>query len=317
MGNGPSKPKSSKKQLLPAHSKKSFNKKKTKHTSPKHSNTFDTSFKYGSSMSFNTLTDVDGIMDEDPFIRATLKTKQSKKSLPNSTSLIEKVTLEERNDEAKQKTAKHLSFIPLRKKYSVLESQFQNETNIIQPEQKQSIEIISPKSFVHELEVIHKKNCSYKVIYSIETNLFDSRELFSIIHSVKNVIFLFVTEENHIFGSFHHIMPKKRGKWLKTDNEHYIFTLRNPSGVPPTRYQWRIGGNNILFFAGEDNSEQMVCAITKFISVWKNGSWIIDTGSDIWKSYDGDFLSNKLFTGSCFPNKFNLEHFLIVQVTDN
>ena len=237
------------------------------------------------------------------------KEKKSDKSIETSTDISsevkEKETISEKQIEKKEK-----------QKEKMKEKEKEEEIVIEDFEELERInltkytEIHPPKTLFDDLKTLHGKEGNYNIIFNSEIDCFDSRTLHSMIRLKSDLFFLCVTTDNCVFGSYHHKIPP-RGEWLRSDKRHYLFTLMNFSDYHPVKFKWNRKLPKVLYFGSDDNSDNMICIVSNVFSIWKTGSYIIDDVTNFGKMYeDPENYGPKIFTGSVFPNKFQLKQLI-------
>ena len=81
-----------------------------------------------------------------------------------------------------------------------------------------------------------KETCT--IIYSNENEELSARIVNSKIQGKKNLYFIIEDCQGNIFGSYHSFIPTEYEKKVhqQEDHHHFIFTLKNPYNILPTKY---------------------------------------------------------------------------------
>ena len=150
------------------------------------------------------------------------------------------------------------------------------------------------------------------VLYDTETDEVSSRCINTRIRGRSNLAIVVVTGEGYVFGSFHpDLITFAEDKFYGRYRQHngFIFTLKNPRGVPPERFFPTKQGDYLVVYSAE--SDARLIAMSESYSVTKTSCSISPSFDWTYNSYHvGD-----VFLGDIQPNTHPLAQLIIFQCT--
>ncbi|KAL7716900.1 TLDc domain-containing protein [Entamoeba marina] len=91
----------------------------------------------------------------------------------------------------------------------------------------------------------------FKVVYESDLSTLELANFNASICGKPNLMLIITTTDGYVFGSFSSITIPQPLHWVKKDAGHFVFTLVNPHGVPPTRFFPNKPGNSIYIFQND------------------------------------------------------------------
>ena len=133
-------------------------------------------------------------------------------------------------------------------------------------------------------------------------------------NSFKNLMFIVETDAGNMFGSYHTIIPNKPGKWVVTDDKHFVFTLKNPYETQPMKFRPIVEETYALWFYKSSTSlysVQSFCHISTNKQCYIAGKqWAGKAFSDVYNDISGKDC--KLFTKTQYPTRFGMKRLIVL-----
>ncbi|KAL7722763.1 TLDc domain-containing protein [Entamoeba marina] len=204
---------------------------------------------------------------------------------------------------------------------SLASESFNSSTILSKPQQNSSPKINDLISFIETPTISEtlKSWCGhteYKIEYDSSIHGFKTQTLNEKIEKKGNILFLYQTNANSIFGSYHTVpIPFARDRsstkpyFVNNDQSHFVFTLQNPSNYPPSRFFRHFVKDSLVVHPPHSNYNDIIAIDHFFTLKQPNELWLQQKFPVFYNLPTG--LSITLFTGDCFPTK-PIVHRLIV-----
>ena len=92
---------------------------------------------------------------------------------------------------------------------------------------------------------------SYDVVFESNTSDIDLFEFNGNVCGRNNLMLLVFSDDGSIFGSYTSVQVPQPSNWVKKDMGHFVFTIKNPYNVPPTRFYPTKPGNSVYIFQND------------------------------------------------------------------
>ncbi|ELP94614.1 hypothetical protein EIN_497940 [Entamoeba invadens IP1] len=147
-------------------------------------------------------------------------------------------------------------------------------------------------------------------VFDSEHDELNSEALWNKIKGRRNLMFVVVTTEGNVFGSYHSIIPHSQGSWVSSDDDQFIFTLRNSSGTPPTIFRPKQMTHRLLHISKSTTKKKLVWISDAFKIQNDDKSYISSSFSRFYN--DEKDLGPSIFTNLVYPNTFSFSSFFVL-----
>ena len=151
----------------------------------------------------------------------------------------------------------------------------------------------------------------FVTLFDTDIDEFSSRSFWRSIKGRSNVMILIQTCDNYLFGSYHSTLPECQEKY-REDNDHFVFTIRNPKNYPPTKFtikkDWK---HRNLYVYGDDQISDVFFVFGCFLICNNNESFIKTIFNSAY-THDWD-VDASMFVGNVWDNYFDIERLLCIQ----
>lgn len=153
------------------------------------------------------------------------------------------------------------------------------------------------------------------IIYDSEVSPLTTESLFSSVNGKSNVMLIVTTDGDNIFGSFHGELPNSISRWKEADPMHFVFTLQNPYGIPPTKFSPLKPDCYPIWFY---KSPTAIYCIQYFCHISNNKQCFINTKEWSGKGFsevynDTTGKDGRVFTKTLYPSRFGIKRLVAVQ----
>ena len=158
-----------------------------------------------------------------------------------------------------------------------------------------------------------------RLVYDSSVHGLGGNQLWPHISGLARAAFVFKAQGN-VFGSYHSVLPEAQGVWVDEDPEHFVFTVKNPFNVAPTRFDQRRPIDDGVLFVSKSSSELMNIGYLCFLASGA-GSFIRLPQSGCPFSFSKGYtdhtnIGDVIFTGSTHPTLFELDQVLAFDLSD-
>ena len=151
----------------------------------------------------------------------------------------------------------------------------------------------------------------YQILYDTDIDEFSSRSFWRSIKGRTNIMIIIQTSKNYVFGSYHSLLPNRQEMYTE-DNEHFVFTIRNPKEYPPTKFMIKKEWNKkSLYIYGDDQISDVFFVFGCFL-ICNNGESFIKKIFNYTYKHDRD-IDATIFVGNVWEEYFDVERLICVQ----
>ena len=177
------------------------------------------------------------------------------------------------------------------------------------------------KSIINQLKFQKKivewtSMSKYLVLYQASRDTLCSKALNARICGKSNVLIVIVTTEGYAFGSYTSTKisdpPRLGDCHVGNDPKFFVFTYINPHGIEPTKITKKDTSTSIKLFSNKEQSYVIGC----------DGCYQLRSNvpshipSNFAQCYnDTTGKGNTLFVGSCFPEKFEIQDVIAIELS--
>ncbi|KAL7715881.1 TLDc domain-containing protein [Entamoeba marina] len=153
------------------------------------------------------------------------------------------------------------------------------------------------------------------VVFDTDIDEFTSRELWSHLKGRSNIIIVIENESGYVFGTFHKKLPQQQEQWQEDDNQHFVFTIINPYQLQPQTFPIKPTWKKSLYIYADDQT----CDVFGIY----NAFWISNNGDNFIRLLfkngyeDASGIGNTLFTNNVYPETFEVNRVLCLQLLSN
>ncbi|KAL7719994.1 TLDc domain-containing protein [Entamoeba marina] len=130
---------------------------------------------------------------------------------------------------------------------------------------------------------------------------------------ITGLMVVVITNDNYVFGTYNSfaVPPPPVSSdtaYIEKDPEFFVFTLKNPHGIPPTKMH-RKRVTTTLRICPSDG--ETVVGASDCFSIFTSNSYFIPTFESYYKDPTGKGAD--LFTGKRYPTRFNVKRMYAIQ----
>ncbi|EDR22095.1 hypothetical protein EDI_041240 [Entamoeba dispar SAW760] len=154
------------------------------------------------------------------------------------------------------------------------------------------------------------------IIYNSENQELSTKQVWRTLQGRINIITVICTTNGSVFGSYHSVIPKRQSSILCDDKKHFMFTLKNPFNVPPTRFKQNLKNENQLIIHRDIQNSWIFGVGYGFHIRGEDKSYIGSaSGEQLNRGYiDTVGLNSDIFNDSHYPSYFSFSRILFVQL---
>ena len=166
-------------------------------------------------------------------------------------------------------------------------------------------------------EILLKWNhlTSSEIIFDSDEQELTTKNVWRSLRGRKNIAIVIVSDSGWVFGSFNGIIPYKQSHIVSKDYSHFLFTLKNPFEVPPTRFKQNVRNENQLIIH-RDNQNSWIFGIGYGFHIRDDGKSYIGSasGEQLNRGYiDTIGLNSLIFNETSYPTYFSFERIIFLQ----
>ena len=154
----------------------------------------------------------------------------------------------------------------------------------------------------------------YTIIFDSEHHELTSRMFWSCLKGRKDILIVIETDEGYIFGSYHSIIPERQELCVENDPHHFVFTMKNPFNVPPTKFELKEGWKKSLYIYGDDQISDVFYVFGCYLICNNDESFIKKIFNYNYRHKHS--VDAHVFVGKLWDSYFSLSRLVCVQFFD-
>ncbi|BFU19518.1 hypothetical protein EHI8A_229800 [Entamoeba histolytica HM-1:IMSS-B] len=158
---------------------------------------------------------------------------------------------------------------------------------------------------------------NYKQIYNSLTDGYTTKSVNEHITGHEHVMLIIETTNGFVFGSYNgkriplkteaKIIPT--GYFVECDEDYFLFSLKNPTNKAPLLWNSHTHSKSLSIHPDQPRDH---CIIGTVCGYWlyEDRAFISDWFHSNYQTLDGLLPDNKIFTGNCYPQTFQVKQLI-------